>query len=864
MEELISIIAQSISGEQITEEQNQFFIDSSQSEELGQAIIEFLSSENPLASNPKFIETILGLLKTWFSIHWKNIPYELKQFFFNSLQSLIKKNNAIASFAAVFLYIADKENENRDLYENFVFEFFSILENYGSIPKNAISSYALLMYSILRKYRSFNPHADENNFLEFSLVSTKFVASVCPLFSDESLITTAEGLETLKYCLKSLECIIKKRPAQELFEFYIGFITQTISHFIEGAIDLEQFPTFVGLCFKKIFGLLDVPAFQEMDSSCEIQQQFFDLCMNALSYSLENFKNNSYLISWILLVINSLCVDLLRPFLQEDTAMLELFIHAAELSESDIAEAQQIPNLFIEKAYPEPNSRAGKCETLLSAIIIIHYMVQKSPAIASAIFEIPYSEVFCRIFARCANTLCTKYQLTDQLIELLSSAFSSLPDDDELLLASTLYLMSRVASNFDESSRNQFMQLAVSLLDKDRIVLSANACKLIETLVNLGVPPIDESIEPIIELIPEMVTDHVTNALRAISKKHPEMLQPHAEAIIGEILEFLETQLESYGEDDDFDTNYEQQLNLLGSLITSTNGALVTENLIAYIQHALSQENGDIFEEISYICSQIASSESPEAITVVMTILQSMSSNSTALGFAGTLCRPILQFISSHASNFSSFGISEGLLSFIIENMPEDFEDIQIMGDVIVWILSVDKEIDPSQCVEFSGLTLSSEGVPEPLQLLALQILVILNITRDSEVSQQHIELIAEKMQNSKGLRRVEKYLFTLFLLKMISQGLSPDELIQIVISANSETNPSTTSHAVNEDDDDEDQAEEDDFFDMFGEESNEYSFEAPFEKIPISQFRNLAIPKCSPELISSLHQANPDFFSLP
>ena len=864
MEELVSIITQSLSGD-VTPEQNQFFIDSAQSEELGQAIIEFLSSDAPVASEPKFIETILGLLKTWFSIHWRNIPYELKQFFFNLLQELIKRNNAIASYAGAFLYIVDKENENRDLYENFVFELFSILENFASRPISALSSYAMLMYSILRKYRASYPQADESNFLEFSLVSTKFAASVCPLFSEESLITSAEGLETLKYCLKSLECILKRRPSQDLFEVCINFNTQIITHFIEGAITLEQFPTFTGFCFKNMLRLLDMQAFQEMDASCEIQQQFFELAINALSHSIENFKNNSYLISAILLVINLLCLDLERPFLQEDASMLELFIHAAELSESDVTEAQTIPNSFLEKAYPEPNSRMEKCETLLPAVTIINYMVKKSPVIATAIFDIPYSEVFCRIFARCANTLCSKYALTEQLVEFLTPAFSSLPDDDELLIASTLYLMSHVAIHFDEATRTQFMELAVSLLDKERIVISANACQLIETLVKLGVPPIDESIEPIIELIPEMVTDHVINALRAISQKYPQMLQPHAEAIIGEILEFLETNLESYGEDDDFDTNYEQQLNLLGSLITSTSGALVNENLVAYIQHALSQENGDIFGEISYICSQITCYESPEAINIVTSILQSMTSNQSALGFAGTLSRPILQFISAHAANLPSFGISETLISFVMENMPEDPEDIQVLGDIIVWVLSADIEVDASSSIEFAGLTLGADGIPEPLQIAALQIFAILSITRDFEIVEQHIAMIAEKMQNHKTLRRTEKRLFTLFLLKHISNGVSPDELMPIVVTANSSNNEGATGEeeAHGEEEDEELSDDSFDFFDRLGE-SNEYSFDAPFEKTPISQYRNTAISKCSHELIATLQQSHPDFFNLP
>ena len=202
MEQLVENIFQSIQGVS-SPELNQYFIDAANDPELGPSIVQILTSEEEFASNLSFINFILGLLKTWFFIHYDEMEIEAKQLIFNSLHVLTKKEysktlspeyrkkvDATQIYAGALISLIEKETRNREIYENNVFEYFNKINiccAEGSI-ENAVV-FAALAYAILKKYKVKD---GEGAFLEPSLVTKRFIAAVGPAFGEDLLKTTKE------------------------------------------------------------------------------------------------------------------------------------------------------------------------------------------------------------------------------------------------------------------------------------------------------------------------------------------------------------------------------------------------------------------------------------------------------------------------------------------------------------------------------------------------------------------------------------------------------------------------------------------------------------------------------------------------
>ena len=196
---------------------------------------------------------------------------------------------------------------------------------------------------------------------------------------------------------------------QELIELDYGLIFDIIGHFNEGEIEEESIVNFVGFSFLLIKDIL------EEDQMSEVKPQFLEIAVQTLSFSLENFKNCTYLISSILI-----CISSLSEFIEPSAELLALFLSAEEVSETDIAEATENPCLFLQKVYFK--SFGDQCETFSPAIHLILCMIKDDEELANSLLELDLSKMSARVIAWCSSKLVKKYQLGEQVLAWTSSA----------------------------------------------------------------------------------------------------------------------------------------------------------------------------------------------------------------------------------------------------------------------------------------------------------------------------------------------------------------------------------------------------------------------------------------------------------
>lgn len=824
-----------------------FEIQASNNIEVGPLILGILSLENfqSLQTNQAFVIISTGLLKTWIAINWPLINIETKQLFFETLHNLIFKPNPqfIQYYANIFCIIASKEIEHRGLYEEYIYEVLNNLGNPSSLPSNVVLSYLQILYCIILKYKS------EMNFetLEFSYLESRFATNMTYFFINPEYVAQQEGETIMILAFKSLFCLYHRKPFPETMDNAINLAFTIIRGYVENTVQLS--PRLIGYCFKFLYLVFDLPTMAEAE---ELKQTFFETSLHALEYALENNRESDYLINKILIAIASL-----PQYLSEDENMLSLFISAAQPSESDIREAQFNPSVYIDRAYTQESKDSNV--PMMQAIGLISHMAKRSASIAQILLSLESNETSSRVLAICASSL-VKHGLAAELIQWVSNAASNAESDD-LSMASVLFLMSKTVSFVDDDAKNEFLNICLPLIDKDRVIVAVCACELLTKLVQNNVIPPQEIFPPLFFLSKKLVSPHASNCLRAIAKRCPSVIGENAVEIYEEILALVEEEISQFESvDDGFDEdNFGQHLTMLESIITVAGKHVIGERLQNLVAHFLTLEDGEFFGELSKIICAIVKADPQFSLQILSILLQSFVSNECACGFISQLSKPLLLYISMYPHEFMSSKITQMIIEVCMQILASG-EESEYIGEILAWAFVADKEVDCSGMLALAQATLEEEGSPEE-KLMATFVIASLFISRDIPIVADHAALFLQWSNDVK--RNSDRQLCILALLKACSiQGVADECFFN---AARVFANVKAKQAKANEEEDEEEEFEpsdddDDEEMDFFEDDEMSYDFKSPFELISIAEYRNEAVGFCSQDCINAVTQKFPIF----
>ncbi|EAY21442.1 hypothetical protein TVAG_198810 [Trichomonas vaginalis G3] len=823
---------------QDTEVPNELAIEMTQNDETGPHIIEFLTNKNfnEFHSQQRVVIPLLGLLKQWICLKWSGLDFATKQNFLDHFQPLIFQPDFLflEHYADIFCLIASKEGEFRNIYEENVYNVLNILEKASTLTNNVILPYFRIVYTIVSKYKV----EMEYEALEFIFLETKFSTQLGNFFTSLDYLGTQVGENIIILALKSLLCLHHRKPIPELMSNAILLVTEIIQNYNNENINAT--PKFIGYCFKFFNNALQLPSFSEEE---ELRQQFFEYSINALEVTLKNYREADYLLTKILISIASL-----KQYLSEDTNQFELFLSAAEPSESDKNDVLINPSVFIDRAFTLQSNESNV--PMILAISIIQYITKKSSNIASALLTLPINETSARVISICAPSI-VKHGFLEDLIVWVSNAASSIEDDD-LSIASTLFLLSQTVNYVDDDARKLFLDISLSNLDPSRLVVSSGACQLLEKIVAKGIIPSPEVFQVLLQLSKELNTPHAEKCLLAIAKACPSVISENAAVIYQDIINILMEQLKDVEEDED---SFVQNLNMLESIVLCAGNQVIGEEFIHFVERFLSLEDGEYYPDLSRILCHVVKQKSVYTLQLLTILCESLLNNQSAQGFISYLCRPLLLFIGEYPDDFLKSQLTQQILE-ISDSVISDAVDFECIGELLSWMFMVDNAVDYTQIYELIKTVLSSEELEdESEKKMAEYVILSLFLARDVDLDNS-VELIIDFANNAR--KRSDKQLAILSLLKYAAvHGEFANDCF--VSAAN--CFDGVNEHKKKENEEEENEEEEfDDESDDFMDENESFDFNSPFDKFSIAEFRNTAAKNCSENVISLMSEKYPDF----
>lgn len=670
-----------------------------QSPEAGPILLEIICSVNEQETEEfsRIIIVACGVIKSWTNLHWKKIPPDQKEFFYDKLkQSIFNCHPQSIYIAAVYTYMAQRTRDDVS-YQQIVFDAFNKLTSLQSedsqIAALEVIQFVCHQYQRKRQFELCEPF--------FLLQRTQDVTF--PFYHQLELVSTEFGCKIL---IMSLNCFIylirrysnektdQKKDANyektviEMTSTPIEFSYQLIEFVINGnQIALSHL---LGTCVR-LLNTVMIKFDYLFESTIG---NYIETLAHLLSFMNANYTNEISIISKILAGLYTFI-----KVLPMDTDLFLCFIESTKLAEADKAEFYENPASYFENIFSTHNSISMHPRTTARELVRAMIEADESGELAKVLITTLPSENGNRCLAHSIQQF-DDLGAIDDVMSYFNSAFTQ-EAIDPIELVTLLELLRKLIPYIDVDLP-EYMKLIPKFLKSEHAMVKIVACRVFIRLLKQDIYPEDNIAEILISFMEEFPTLHATKAINILSKRFPYLVAQQVDVVMYSIIYGINSQLELVDDDDEdvaekAETYITNNIGLMTSLFKVSAQNLVIPALVEFLKTELGREDGIFLDYIADLITAIVLANN--SVDVTLSILyEALNANETVIGFFNSFTYCFMACISNNPELFKQLQLGSSLvqISFALihdaltEGKSYEQDKIFETTRLISWILQIE------------------------------------------------------------------------------------------------------------------------------------------------------------------------------